>query len=142
MRKEDLSVPALFLEALTFLLGIFYMALQIFYGIRFHIGPVRFMGKVLAMVLVYAALLVLEYYPERVNRLSDELFTALVRTLTLRMLRMVKFVFVGGLFVPSLCDALGIALPSTASLVVIIGIAGITFYYEYRIYQECKMNRR
>lgn len=135
VKKEDLSVGALLLEAVTIVLGIGYIGLQIFYGVRFHIEPYRFIWNVLALVLVYAALLLLEIFPEKVNRLTPEMFTPRVRRYTLRMLRWIKLVFVAGLFIPSVSDAFGLSLMDAASLIVVALIVILAIYYEYRIYR-------
>ena len=138
MRKEDMSVPALLLEAVILILGICYIGLQIFYGITFHIGIDKFLINVLAEVLVYLGLTLLEIYPERVNRLSTEAFTPDIRKLTLRMLRLIKLVFVAGLLVPCIFDAFGIELLDAMSLIVIGLILLIAVVYEVKIIRILK----
>ena len=39
MKKEDLTVPALLMEAVELILGIVYVGLQIYYGITYHVSP-------------------------------------------------------------------------------------------------------
>ena len=56
MRKEDLSVVALLLEAVDLILGLVYIGLQIFYGLYYHVPPYKFILNLLAMVLVYVGL--------------------------------------------------------------------------------------
>ena len=46
-------------------------------------------------------------YPERVNGLTKEVCTKRVRMYTIRMVRVAKLIFVGGLLVTSICDAMG-----------------------------------
>lgn len=138
MRKEDMTVAAALLEAATMILGVCYLVLQVYYGVRFHLAPSKFVLNVLTEILVYAALMLLQFYPERVNRLPVEMFTLDIRKLTLRMLRLIKFVFVAGLVVPSAFDCLGISIYSAASLIVIVVIAAIAVYYELRIYHILK----
>ncbi len=138
MRKEDMSVAAALLEAATMILGVCYLVLQVYYGMRFHLAPSKFIMNILAEILVYAALMMLQFYPERVNRLTSEMFTLDIRKLTIRMLRLIKFVFVAGLLVPSVFDCMGVSIYSAASLVVIVLIAVIAVYYEMRIYRILK----
>lgn len=133
MRKEDMTVPALILEALTVLLAFVYIGLQIFYGISYHVGVGKFLLNVFAMLLVYAGLTLLSVYPERINRLPDELFTPYVRKLSLRMIRLVKFIFVAGLLVPCAFDAFGVEMLDADSLIVIGLILAVTVYYECKI---------
>ena len=141
MRKEDLSVPALLLEAVTIVLCLCDIGLQIYYGVRFHIPLLHYLWNILALLLVYAALLLLEIFPEKVNRMTPQMFTAPIRRYTLRMLRLIKFVFVTGMFVPSVFDAFGRSIMDAASLTVALLIILIAVYYEYRVYQELQKNK-
>ena len=47
MRKEDLSVVALLLEAVDLILGLVYIGLQIFYGLYYHVPPYKFILNLL-----------------------------------------------------------------------------------------------
>ena len=42
MKKEDLTVPAIFAEAIGMILGIVYIGLQIYYGIVYKVAPYKF----------------------------------------------------------------------------------------------------
>ena len=42
MKKEDLTVPAIFAEAIGMILGIVYIGLQIYYGIAYKVAPYKF----------------------------------------------------------------------------------------------------
>ena len=42
MKKEDLTVPAIFAEAVGMILGIVYIGLQIYYGIAYKVAPYKF----------------------------------------------------------------------------------------------------
>jgi hypothetical protein len=133
MKKEDWTVPALLLEAVTLILAFVYIGLQIFYGLYFHVAVYKFLLNVFAMVLIYAGLTLLGVYPERIHKLPEGAFTPQIRKLTLRMVRLVKFIFVAGILVPCVFDALGIELLDAASLVVIGLMLIVTIYYECRI---------
>ena len=63
MRKEDLSVVALLLEAVDLILGLVYIGLQIFYGLYYHVPLYKFILNLLAMVLVYVGLTLLSMHP-------------------------------------------------------------------------------
>ena len=133
MKKEDLTVPALLMEAVGLILGIVYIGLQIFYGVTYHVSPYRYMGNILCLVLVYALLTILSCHPEKINRISDELCIGKVRKLSIRMVRVVKLIFVLGLLIPCVCDALRIALKEAYSLLVIGMILLPSVYYECKI---------
>ena len=45
MKKEDLTVPAIFAEAIGMILGIVYIGLQIYYGIVYKVAPYKFICK-------------------------------------------------------------------------------------------------
>lgn len=58
-----------------------------------------------------------------------------VRKYSIRMIRLVKLVFIIGLMVPCVGDVIGIELKDAYSLLVIAAILVITVFYEYRIIQ-------
>lgn len=133
MKKEDLTVPALLAEAVGLILGIVYIGLQIFYGVMYHVSPSRYIGNILCLILVYLLLTVLSSHPEKIHRIPGELCVGDVRRLSIRMVRVVKLIFVAGLLIPCVCDALGIALKEAYSLLVIAAILLPSVYYECRI---------
>ncbi len=141
MRKEDLTVPAILAEAAEIIVGLIYIGLQIYYGVVNHIPPYRFICNIVGLVLVYAGLTVLSNHPEHVNRLAPEVCVGRIRTYTLRMLRLIKLVFVVGLMVPCVGDALGIELLNAYSLIVIFLIILIAVIYEYKILLVIRKNR-
>ena len=59
MRKKDLTVPALLLEAVDIVLLFIYIGLQIYYTIAFSIPPYKMILNMLIMLLVYAGFTVL-----------------------------------------------------------------------------------
>jgi hypothetical protein len=127
---------------MTILLGIAYIILQIYYGIHYHIAPYRYAWNIVAVVLVYTALTLLECYPQRVHRLPPEAFTQDIRKLTLRMLRLIKFVFIASLLVPCLFDIFGVELVEATSLVVVLLIVLIVVWHEYRIIRILRSRRK
>lgn len=141
MKKEDMTVPALLLEAVTIVLGIFYIVLQVYYGVHYHIVLYKFAWNIAAVVLVYTTLTLLACYPEKVHKLQPEAFTPDIRKLTLRMLRLVKLVFVASLLIPCLFDIFGVELMEAASLIVVLLIVVIAGWHEYRIIKILR-NRR
>ncbi len=132
---------AILLEAVTIVLGIFYIVLQIYYGVHFHIALYKFGFNIVAVILVYAILSLLARYPERVHKLPQEAFTPDIRRLTLRMLRLIKLVFVASLLIPCLFDVFGVELSEAASLLVVLLLVAIAVWHEYRIIRILK-NRR
>ena len=85
------------------------------------------------MILVYAGLTMLGIYPERVNGLTKEVCTKQVRMYTIRMVRVAKLIFVGGLLITSICDAMGKELPAFYTVAVLVLMVVTALYYEYRI---------
>ena len=138
MRKEDLSVAALFLESITIILGIVYMGLQIFYGFYYHVPPYKFILNLLVMILVYAGLTLLSMYPEKINSIPRQVCKGRVRKYSLWMVRLIKAIFVVSLLIPSVFDVIGIGIQSVYSWIVIGLIFVIAGYCEYHIIQELK----
>lgn len=141
MRKEDLTVPAIIAEAVEIIVGLVYIGLQIYYGVVNHIPSYRFICNIVGLLLVYAGLTVLSNHPEQVNRLAPEVCVGKVRKYTLRMLRLIKLVFVVGLMVPCVGDAIGIELKDAYSLIVIFAIILIAVWHEYKILLVIRSNR-
>lgn len=141
MRKEDLTVPALLAEAVTLILGIAYIGMQIYYGITYHVEPVQFLCNIMGIILVYMGLSILSCYPEKINRLSKKMCTGKVRTYSVRMVRLVKIIFVTGLMVPCVADVAGTEIRDAFSLIVIFAILFTVIYYEVRIIYEIRNNQ-
>ena len=100
MKKEDLTVPAILAEAVGILLCILYIGLQIFYGINYHVAPYKYICNLVGLVLVYAGLTILSNHPERINRIPAQMCVGKIRIYSLRMLRLIKLIFVVGLMIP------------------------------------------
>lgn len=142
MKKEDLTVVALFAESIGFLLLIGYLGLQIYYGVMFHVEASKLIINLCLAVLVYVGLTILSNYPERVNGLHQELCVGKIRKWTLRMLRIEKLVFIISLMIPCICDATGNRIDDAYSLLVILVLGLTAFYFEYRIWKEIRSNRK
>lgn len=138
MRKKDLTVPSLLLEAVDIVLLFIYIGLQIYYTITFSIPPYKMILNMLIMLLVYAGFTVLSIFPERLNHIPVEVCTGRIRKYSLRMIRLVKFVFILGLLIPCVFDALRIRINNAYSLIIIGMILVIAVFYEYRIIKEFK----
>lgn len=138
MRKEDMTPVSMILEAMGIILGLAYCVLQVYYGICFHIAPYKFILNLLIMILLYIGLTILSIYPERVNNIPAEICVGKVRSYSLWMIRLVKFIFVVGLLIPCVFDAAGIGIRSNYSLFVIGVILVVAMYCEYKIIQELK----
>ena len=138
MRKEDLSVVALLLEAVDLILGLVYIGLQIFYGLYYHVPPYKFILNLLAMLLFYTGLTLLAMYPEKINSIPQQICQGRVRRYSLWMVRLIKTIFVVSLLVPCVFDALGVGIRSVYSIIVIGLILLVAGYCEYKIIQELK----
>ena len=64
MKKNHLSTETLVFEIISAIAALFYMGLQVYYGIVYGAGAVRIVMNVLILILVYMGLTVLAIYPE------------------------------------------------------------------------------
>ena len=101
MKKNEMTWQVMLIEAVGIVSAIAYLGLQIYYGIAFHVNPVNLMMNLVFMILVYVGLTLLAVYPERVNGLTREVCSGKIRQYTLRMVRMVKLVFVEDFYLPA-----------------------------------------
>ena len=130
MKKNHLSTETLVFEIISAIAALFYMGLQVYYGIVYGAGAVRIVMNVLILILVYMGLTVLAIYPERVNGLSREVCTGAIRRYTIRM---VELIFVLSLLFTSICDALGFRVDAAYSLIVMGMILVVAVVFEVKI---------
>ena len=133
MKKNHLSTETLVFEIISAIAALFYMGLQVYYGIVYGAGAVRIVMNVLILILVYMGLTVLAIYPERVNGLSREVCTGAIRRYTIRMVELIKLVFVLSLLFTSICDALGFRVDAAYSLIVMGMILVVAVVFEVKI---------
>ena len=133
MKKNHLSTETLVFEIISAISALFYMGLQVYYGIVYGAGAVRIVMNVLILILVYMGLTVLAIYPERVNGLSREVCTGAIRKYTIRMVELIKLVFVLSLLFTSICDALGYRVDAAYSLIVMGLILVVAVVFEVKI---------
>ena len=133
MKKNHLSTETLVFEIISEIAALFYMGLQVYYGIVYGAGAVRIVMNVLILILVYMGLTVLAIYPERVNGLSREVCTGAIRRYTIRMVELIKLVFVLSLLFTSICDALGYRVDAAYSLIVMGLILVVAVVFEVKI---------
>ena len=133
MKKNHLSTETLVFEIISAIAALFYMGLQVYYGIVYGAGAVRIAMNVLILILVYMGLTVLAIYPERVYGLSREVCTGAIRKYTIRMVELIKLVFVLSLLFTSICDALGYRIDAAYSLIVMAFILMIAVVFEVKI---------
>ena len=135
MKWQDFSIPAIIGEAIDIIVLLAYITLQIYYSVEYHVSWYSVGMNILVAGLIYLALTILAMHPERVNRLSEADCTGLIRIYSLRMLRLVKFVFMLSLLVPCICDVVGIELPSIYNVATIVIMLLTAVYYEVKILQ-------
>lgn len=135
MKKEDLTVGALLAEAIGIILGIVYIGLQIYYGISYKVVPYKWICNIAGVFLIYLLLTIMSCQPEKINRLPKEVCVGDVRKYSIRMVRLIKLVFIIGLMVPCVGDVIGVELKDAYSLIVIAAILVIAVGYEYKIIQ-------
>lgn len=133
MRKEEVTIIDLLLEAVGIVSGLVYMGLQIYYSMIYGVNPVTIVMNGAVLILVYIGLTLLSVYPEKVNGLTREVCSGLVRKYTIHMVRLVKLIFVLGLLFTSICDVLGHQLNSGYSMIVVILVVVTVVYYEGKI---------
>ena len=133
MKKNNLTTEILGFEIISAIAALLYMGLQVYYGIVYGAGAVRVIMNILILILVYIGLTVLMIYPERVNGLSREVCTGVIRKYTVRMVQLIKMVFVLSLMFTSICDALGCHVDAAYSLIVMALILIIAVVYEIKI---------
>ena len=133
MKKNHLSTETLVFEIISAIAALLYMGLQVYYGIVYGAGAVRIAMNVLILILVYMGLTVLAVYPERVNGLSREVCTGAIRKYTIRMVELIKLVFVLSLLFTSICDALGYRVDAAYSLIVMGLILVVAVVFEVKI---------
>ena len=133
MRKEEVTIIDLLLEAVGIVSGLVYMGLQIYYSMIYGVNPVIIVMNGAVLILVYIGLTLLSVYPEKVNGLTREACSGLVRKYTIHMVRLVKLIFVLGLLFTSNCDILGHQLNSGYSMIVVILVVVTVVYYEGKI---------
>lgn len=142
MRKNEMTWPDMMAEAVGFVSMLLYLGLQIYYGIVYGARTVNIVLNVAAMILVYAGLTMLAVYPERVNGLTAEACTGKIRRLTIRMVRIIKLIFVSGLLFTSVCDVMGKEMNAGYSLVVVALIVVTAVFFEYRIIKILRSGRK
>ena len=133
MKKNRVSTEELVFEIISAVAALFYMVLQVYYGIVYGAGVMRILMNVLILILVYTGLTMLIRYPERVNGLPREVCTGDIRKYTIRMVELIKLVFVLSLLFTSICDALGYRIDAAYSLIVMVFILVIAVVFEVKI---------
>lgn len=135
MRKEDMNTAELFLEAAGIVAMLACLVLQVCYCSLYGLSAVPVFMNLAVMILVYAGLCLLQIYPERVNRLKKEACTGDIRIYTIRMARTVKLIVVFCLLFTSILDVIGQEIYSGNSLMAVVCILAVVFYYESKIYR-------
>lgn len=133
MKGNENNPAEMLLEAVGIVSGLLYLGLQIYYGLAYDVDAFHMVVNIAALLLVYAGLSLLTVYPEKVNGLTKEACSGRIRSYTIRMVRIVKLIFVVSLLFTSICDVMGHQLNQGYSLIVVVLMAGVTFYYEARI---------
>ncbi len=142
MKSGKYTSPQMIIEIISALAAFVYLGLQIYYGIVYSVGAMRIIMNVLILLLVYAGLTMLFLYPERVNGLNPSVCTGKIRRYTMRMVQLIKFIFVLSLLFTSICDALGYSIDAGYSVIAMGAIALTAIVYEAKIIREVKKPNR
>lgn len=138
MRKEDLTMGNVICEAVGIVTTLLYVGLQIYCGIFYRVPVIHIVTNIVMVLLVYAGLVMLVLYPEKVNRLEPEVCTGQIRRLTIHMLLYVKLVFIISLLFTSICDVMGKDVDGAYSLISVGIMILIAVGYEIKIFQILK----
>ncbi len=133
MKKESQNFLIPLAESACLVMGLIYIGLQCYYGIYYRISPLKLILNILMAAAVYAVLTLLAVYPERINGLRPEECEGKIRQYSIRMVLLVKVIFMVSLLVPCVFDVLGIGMKEIAGLAVAGVILAVVVYYEYRI---------
>ena len=138
MKKNAMSTRAKVCEGIIVLLGLVYIALQLYYGVIYHISPTKYILNIVVIGLVYALLTWLYFHPWRINRLTEQTCTGEALRMSHHMIQAEKLVFLLGLLVPCVCDVIGFEMKEAYSAIVIFLIIAVGVYYEWRIVQAIR----
>ena len=138
MRKEDLTIGNMLLEAVGVVSTLVYIGLQIYCGVLYGVEVMTIFMNVLLMLLAYAGLTMLEIYPEKVNRLDVEVCAGKIRHYTIHMVLYAKLIFVLSLLFASICDVIGREVDGAYSLISVGLMLLVAIGYEIKIFQILK----
>ena len=133
MKRDGQNILIPLAESICLVLGLIYIGLQCYYGIYYRVSPLKLILNILLAAAVYAVLTILAVYPERINGLKPEECDGKVRQYSIRMVLLVKVIFMVSLLVPCVFDVLGIGMKNIVGLGVAGVILVVVAYYEYRI---------
>ncbi len=142
MKKEEMTIVDLLLEAVGIVGLLSYLGFQIYYGILYGIPVLNIAVNALIMLLVYALLMGLQFFPERVNAIPRERCVGDVKRYTIVMLRTIKLIFTLCLLFTSVCDVLGSRIDPGYSVIVVVAIVIVAVYYEVKIIRILKRQNK
>lgn len=142
MKKDEMTVIDLLLEAIIAVSAAIYIGLQIYYGVAYGVNAFNIVMNVAALLLVYTGLTLLQFYPEKVNGLTKAVCIGSIRKYTIHMVRLVKLIFVISLLFTSICDVMGQQINKGYSLLVVALIVVTALYYEYQIIKILRENKK
>lgn len=140
MRRKDWTIAGLLVEAIAIVASLIYLGLQIYYGILYEAEPIKLIMNILVFLLVYAGLLLLQLFPEKVNRLSSMVCQGKIRQDTIWMVRLIKLIFILSLLFTSICDVMGLQIEAAYSLITAGLILITAIFYEARIIRNLRDN--
>lgn len=141
MKREQWTLEDLVFELVSALAAFCYIGLQVYYGIVYGAVPVKIIMNVVILILVYAGLTLLAVYPERVNGLAKEVCAGKIRKYTVRMVRLIKLIFLLSLLFTSICDALGYQIDAAYSLIAMGFIIVTAIIFETKIIKELRKKK-
>lgn len=142
MKKDEMTVIDLLLEAIIAVSAAIYIGLQIYYGVIYGVNTFNIVMNVAALLLVYTGLTLMQIYPEKVNALTKAVCIGSIRKYTIHMVRLVKLIFVISLLFTSICDVMGQQINKGYSLLVVVLIVVTALYYEYQIIKILRENKK
>ena len=134
MRKEEMKVLDYLLEVLTILLLAGYLVLQILFCLTYGVTFSAVLYRFGAVLLIFLAVLLAQFYPELINIGSREPLKGQVRFLAVRMLRWFKAILMAALIFPSITDLLGRRISSVWGIGAVLLMLFDIVWYMYHIY--------
>lgn len=133
MKKKDWTILGLLTEAAAIVAALIYLGLQLYYGIVYSVAPIKLIMNILVFIFVYIGLLLLQLFPEKVNRLSVQICQGRIRQDTIWMIRLIKLIFIFSLLFTSICDVMGLQIEAAYSLITAGLILITAVFYETKI---------
>lgn len=142
MRRGEMGIGDIIVEALSIAAVLIYLGLQIVYRQLYGISADKMLYHFLPVILLYAGMMVVQFFPELLNGRNSEPLKGKVRIYAVRMVRICKLLLILGILLPSISDVCGVRINEAYSLIGMVGVLAVIGYYLYRIWQYNKSQNK